>query len=163
VRLQDPDLYGDITTEVLAFLHQRIELAVGRGVGLDQLIVDPGPDFAKTPAQTIRLLSELERLHELGRPLLMAVSRKDFIGALTSRGPRERGPGTLAALAHGLDRGAHIVRVHDVAAAADFMLVRAALKGELTPGRDLALGEELRYERLETDQPEPRGAGLDGD
>ena len=55
------------------------------------------------------------------------------------------------------------MRVHDVAAAADFMLVRAALNGQLSPGRDLALGEELRYDRLETDQPEPRGAGLDGD
>ena len=77
----------------------------------------------------------------------MAISRKDFIGALTSRPPRERLAGTLAALAHGLDRGARIFRVHDVAAAADFVVVRAALSGELEPRRDLALAEELRYER----------------
>jgi dihydropteroate synthase len=146
-RLQDPDLYEDITGEVLAFLSGRIELALSLGVQADQLIVDPGPDFAKTPAQTIRLLEELARLHELGRPLLLAVSRKDFIGALTSRGPRERGAGTLAALAHGVERGGHIFRLHDIAAAADFLRVREALEGQTAPPGDLALGEELRYDR----------------
>ena len=94
------------------------------------LIVDPGPDFAKTPAQTIELLRGAARLHELGRPILMALSRKDFIGALTGRMPREREAGTLAAIAHGLDLGAHIFRVHDVAAAKDFIAVRRALRGE---------------------------------
>lgn len=147
-RLQDPDLYGDITAEVLAFLRERMALAISLGVDREQLIVDPGPDFAKTPAQTIRLLAEVGRMHELGPPLLMAISRKDFIGALTRRAPRERLPGTLAALAHGVDHGAHIFRLHDVAAAADFLAVRAALAGELEPGRDLALAEEMRYDRL---------------
>jgi dihydropteroate synthase len=146
-RLQDPDLYGeDVTGEVLAFLRARIELASAAGVAHEQLIVDPGPDFAKTPAQTIALLAETERLHELGRPLLMAISRKDFIGALTSRAPRERGAGTLAALAHGVDAGAHIFRLHDIAAAGDFLTVRAALAGASRPRRDLALAEELRHE-----------------
>jgi dihydropteroate synthase len=147
-RLQDPDLYGDITGEVLAFLRERIALAIAAGVAREQLIVDPGPDFAKTPAQTIRLLVEVGRLHELRRPLLMAISRKDFIGALIGRAPRERLAGTLAALAHGVEEGAHIFRVHDISAAADFLTVRAALSGELEPSRDLALAEELRYDRL---------------
>ncbi len=151
-RLQDPDLYGDIVDEVIAFLGQRMELALARGMRPEQLILDPGPDFAKTPAQTIRLLHELERLHELGRPLLMAISRKDFIGALTGRSPREREAGTLAALGHGVERGAHIFRLHDVAGAKDFLAVRAALAGELEPGRDLVLGEEIRYDRLEHDR-----------
>jgi dihydropteroate synthase len=146
-RLQDPGLYGDITSEVLAFLRERIALAIAIGVAPEQVIVDPGPDFAKTPAQTIRLLAELERLHELGRPLLMAISRKDFIGALTGRAPRERLAGTLAALAHGVDAGAHIFRVHDVAAAADFLTVRAALSGELEIDSDLTVLEQLRHER----------------
>jgi len=146
-RLQDPDLYGDVVGEVHAFLGERIERALAYGIDPDQLILDPGPDFAKTPAQTIELLAGVGRLHELGRPLLMAVSRKDFIGALTGRPPRERLPGTLAALAHGVDAGARIFRVHDVAAAADFLKVRAALAGELVPRRDLALAEEHRYER----------------
>jgi dihydropteroate synthase len=147
-RVHDADLYGDITAEVLAFLRERMDVALAAGVAPEQLIVDPGPDFAKTPAQTIRLLSQLDRLHELGRPVLMAISRKDFVGALTGRAPRERLAGTLAALAHGVDFGAHVFRVHDVAAAADFLTVRAALRGELQPSRDLALADELRHDRL---------------
>jgi len=146
-RLQDPDLYEDIVEEVLSFLAERLALAERAGVPRERLIVDPGPDFAKTPAQTVELLAGVSRLHELGCPLLMAISRKDFIGALTGRPPRERLPGTLAALAHGVDRGAHIFRVHDVAAAADYLAVRAALSGESAPSRDLALAEELRYDR----------------
>ncbi len=146
-RLQDADLYGDIVEEVLRFLSERIVLALQAGLDHEQLIVDPGPDFAKTPTQTIELLADVSRLHELGCPVLMAISRKDFIGALTGRAPRERLPGTLAALAHGVDQGAHIFRVHDVAAAADFLTVRAALAGESKPSRDLALAEELRYDR----------------
>jgi dihydropteroate synthase len=146
-RLQDPDLYGqDVVGEVIGFLAERIERALAAGVSFEQLIVDPGPDFAKTPAQTIALLRDVSRLHELRRPVLMAISRKDFIGALTHRRPRERTAGTLAALAHGLDRGGHIFRVHDVGAAADFIRVRAALRGELEACRDLALAEELRAE-----------------
>jgi dihydropteroate synthase len=146
-RLQDPDLYDDVTGEVIAFLRERMALAISRGVESEQLIVDPGPDFAKTPAQTIRLLAEVGRLHELGRPLLMAISRKDFIGALTGRAPRDRLAGTLAALAHGVEHGAQLFRVHDVAAAADFLAVRAALAREAEAGRDLALAEDIRYER----------------
>lgn len=148
-RRQDPDLYDDVAGEVLAFLHERLELALAQGMDREQLIVDPGPDFAKTPAQTIALLACAERLGELERPVLMAISRKDFIGALTGRAPRERLAGTLAALAHGIDRGAHIFRVHDVAAAADFLGVLAALRGEDTPPQDLRLGEEIRYQRAQ--------------
>jgi dihydropteroate synthase len=150
-RLQDPDLYEDISTEVLEFLHSRAALARSLGVAEEQLILDPGPDFAKTPAQTIRLLRDVARLHELGRPLLMAISRKDFVGAVTRRAPRARLAGTLAALAYGVDRGAHIFRVHDVAAAADFLAVRAALAGSSEPSRDLALADEIRYDRLPTE------------
>jgi dihydropteroate synthase len=150
-RLQDPDLYEDISTEVLEFLRERVALARSLGVADEQLILDPGPDFAKTPAQTIQLLRDLARLHELGRPLLMAISRKDFVGAVTRRAPRARLAGTLAALAYGVDRGAHIFRVHDVAAAADFLAVRAALEGSREPSRDLALADEIRYDRLPTE------------
>ncbi len=146
-RLQDPELYADVTTEVMGFLEERVAVAIARGVAHEQLILDPGPDFAKTPAQTIRLLSEVARLHELARPLLMAISRKDFIGALTARPPRERLPGTLAALAHGVEQGAHIFRIHDVGAAAEYLAVRAALAAESEPSRDLALAEEIRYDR----------------
>jgi len=146
-RLQDSQLYGaDIADDVIAFLCERMGVARAAGVAAEQLIVDPGPDFAKTPAQTIALLAQAQRLHDLDRPVLMAISRKDFIGALTGRAPRGRLAGTLAALAHGVDAGAHIFRLHDVAEAADFLRVRAALAGELQVAGDLALAEELRYE-----------------
>jgi dihydropteroate synthase len=150
-RMQDPALYEDIVGEVLRFLSERIALAVRAGLAHEQLIVDPGPDFAKTPAQTIELLADVSRLHELACPVLMAISRKDFIGALTGRPPRERLPGTLAALAHGVDQGAHIFRVHDVAAAADYLVVRAALVGDSIPSRDLMLAEELRHDKAVAD------------
>jgi dihydropteroate synthase len=154
-RLQDPDLYRDVRAETLAFLRERVALALAAGVAREQLIVDPGPDFAKTPAQTIELLADVEALHELGLPLLIAVSRKDFIGALTGRAPRERLAGTLAALAHGLDAGAQIFRVHDVAAAADFLKVRAALAGAQPPERTMALDDELRHDPIETGSSRP--------
>jgi dihydropteroate synthase len=146
-RLQDPALYDDVVADVLAFLDERIALARSRGVREEQLILDPGPDFAKTPAQTIEVLGRLGELHALGRPLLLAVSRKDFVGALTGRAPRERGAGTLAAIGFGVDAGAHILRVHDVAATADFLAVRAALRGELAVDPRLALSDEIRHSR----------------
>jgi dihydropteroate synthase len=152
-RMQDLDLYPDVVEDVLSFLRERIAVALRVGVAREQLIVDPGPDFAKTPSQTIELLADLSRLHSLECPLLMAISRKDFIGALTGRPPRERLAGTLAALAHGVEGGAHIFRVHDVAAASDFLTVRAALAGELVPSRDLALAEELRHDRSVAELP----------
>jgi dihydropteroate synthase len=146
-RLQDPEFYDDVTADVVDFLRERMAVASARGVREDQLILDPGPDFAKTPAQTIEVLSRLAELHALGRPLLLAVSRKDFVGALTGRAPRERGAGTLAAIGCGVDAGAQILRVHDVAAAADFLAVRAALQGELAVDPALALSEEIRHSR----------------
>jgi dihydropteroate synthase len=146
-RLQDPDLYSDVLADVLEFLHERVDLALELGVEREQLIIDPGPDFAKTPAQTLAVLARVGVLHELRLPVLMAVSRKDFIGALLARPPRERLAGTLAAVAHGVEQGAHIFRVHDVAQTADFLRVRQALSGESEQQRDLALAEEHRYER----------------
>jgi dihydropteroate synthase len=145
-RLQDPDAYDDVVADVVAFLRERVDVALGRGVAPEQIMLDPGPDFAKTPAQTVAVLRRLDALHELGFPLLLAISRKDFIGALTGRSPRQRGAGTLAALAHGADAGAHVFRVHDVAAAADFLSVRAALRGEREVPSDLALDDALRHE-----------------
>jgi len=145
-RLQDPDHYADVLGEVIGFLAERLALARSLGVAEEQLIVDPGPDFTKTPAQTIELLRGGARLHELGRPVLMALSRKDFVGALTGRIPSERGAGTLAALGHGLDLGGHIFRLHDIAAAADFIAVRSALRGETAVARDLRLPDPLRWE-----------------
>jgi dihydropteroate synthase len=142
--LLDPDYYEDVVADAAGFLHERMTVAIARGVDPEQLLLDPGPDFAKTPAQTVALLRRLDALHELGRPLLLAISNKDFVGALTGRPPRERLAGTLAALAHGVEAGAHVVRVHDVGAAADFLRVLAALRGDVELAADEGLGPE-RY------------------
>jgi dihydropteroate synthase len=139
--------YEDVAADVVEFVRERIEVARARGVDEEQIVVDPGPDFAKTPAETVTVLRELESLAALGRPILLAVSRKDFVGALTGRPPRERLAGTLAAVGAGVDAGAAIVRVHDVAATVDFLKVRAALVGEQPVPADLRLAGDLRRER----------------
>jgi len=141
--LLDPDRYDDVVADVTGFLRERMDAAIARGVAADQILLDPGPDFAKTPAQTVAALRAIEPLRALGRPLLWAVSNKDFVGAITGRGPRERLAGTLAAVAYGADAGAAVLRVHDVAAAADFLRVRAVLGGEV----ELAPGEGLTPDR----------------
>jgi dihydropteroate synthase len=128
--LLDPATYDDAPSEVLAFLQSRIDVALAAGVEFEQLIVDPGPDFAKTPAQTVAVLRRMDLLRELGRPILLAASRKDFVGAITGRAPAERDAGTLAALGWGADEGASILRVHDVAGASDYFSVRSVLRGE---------------------------------
>ena len=135
--LLDPGRYEDVAADVAGFLHERMAVAVARGVDPEQLLLDPGPDFSKTPAQTVAVL------RALGRPILLAISNKDFVGALTGRPPRERLAGTLAAVAHGVEAGAHVLRVHDVSAAADFLRVRAALRGEI----ELAPDEGLTPDR----------------
>ena len=139
--------YDDVVADVAHFLAERIDVAIGNGVGLDQVVVDPGPDFAKTPAETVTVLRALPVLHRFGRPVLLAVSRKDFVGALTGRRPRRRLAGTLAAIEAGVQAGATILRVHDVAAVADYLRVRAALAGEVDVPAQLHLPEALRRER----------------
>ncbi|MGI8903985.1 MAG: dihydropteroate synthase [Solirubrobacteraceae bacterium] len=146
-RLLDPGLDGQIVADVGAFLEERIALAVERGMASEQLMLDPGPDFGKTPAQTVAVLRALGDLHRLRRPVLLAVSRKDFIGAITRRSPRRRLAGTLAAIGHGVDAGAHVLRVHDVAEAADFLAVHAALRAEVAVDSALRIADELRWEQ----------------
>ena len=141
--LLDPGAYDDVVADVVGFLRARMEVALAAGVGEEQLVLDPGPDFAKTPAQTVAVLRRLDAVRALGRPVLLAVSRKDFLGAITGRGPRDRGAATLAAVESGVRAGASILRVHDVAAAADFLAVRSVLEGD----RELAPEEGLTPDR----------------
>jgi dihydropteroate synthase len=143
-----PD-YDDVAADVEAFLRERIDVALDHGVAREQLVLDPGPDFAKTPAQTVAVLRELDRLHDLGRPLLLAVSRKYFLGAITGRPPAERLAGTLAAATWAADAGAAILRVHDVAAVRDALAVKAVLDGrDDVPAFD-ASDEELKWIRAD--------------
>jgi dihydropteroate synthase len=138
--------YDDVVVEVVDFLRERIADATRSGVASERIVVDPGVDLAKTPAQSIALVRRLAEVRALGHPVLLAVSRKDFVGALTGRPPRERLGGTLAAVAAGLDAGPAILRVHDVGQVVDYLRVRAALIGPEPVPPDLALPEELRRE-----------------
>jgi dihydropteroate synthase len=138
--------YDDVVRDVQGFLEERMRTAESLGVGLEQIVLDPGIDLAKTPADSIELLRRLPEFESLGRPLLLAVSRKDFIGALTERPPAARDAGTLAAVGAAVRGGARIVRVHDVAGARDYLRVHEAL----TDGADgaLELAPELKREAV---------------
>ena len=141
-----PD-YDDVVADVLEFLRERAGVARAHGVAAESIVLDPGIDLAKTPAESVEVLRELGRLTALGRPLLVAVSRKDFIGVLTGRAPADRDAGTLAAAGAALRRGARILRVHDVAAARDYLRVHAALEGERALEPERRLEGELMRER----------------
>ena len=144
-----PDYGGDVRGDVARLLGERLAVARAHGVADEQLIVDPGPDFAKTPAESVEVMADLQALHPLGRPVLAAISRKYFIGAITGRQPQERLAGTLAALGEAADAGAAIARVHDVREAADFLAVRAVLRGERTLPAFDADDERLKWIRSE--------------
>ncbi|MGZ8634576.1 MAG: dihydropteroate synthase, partial [Solirubrobacteraceae bacterium] len=141
--------YDDVVADVETFLRERIALARAHGVDDEQIVLDPGPDFAKTPQQTVAVLRELERLLALGRPLLLAVSRKYFLGAITGRPPAERLAGTLAAAAWAVDAGAAILRVHDVAAVRDALAVKAVLEGRAEVPAFDAGADELKWIRAD--------------
>jgi dihydropteroate synthase len=134
---------------VEAFLRERIALAVAHGVAIDQIVLDPGPDFAKTPRETVAVLRSLDRLQALGRPLLLAISRKYFLGAITGRPPAERLAATLAAAAWAVDAGAAILRVHDVGAVRDLLAVKAVLEGRAEVPDFDAGDEELKWIRTD--------------
>lgn len=144
VRLTDANLYTDVVADVTSFFDERLGWLGEAGVGMDQVILDPGPDFAKTPSQTVEVLRAVERLCDYARPVLFPVSRKDFIGAITGRPPRERLAGTLAAIAHTLTlTRAGIYRVHDVGEVRDFLAVWDVLQGHRELGTEVLLDRTL--------------------
>jgi dihydropteroate synthase len=144
VRLTDANLYEDVVADVLEFMDDRFAQLQAAGVTKQQVIVDPGPDFAKTPAQTVEVLQKISRLLEYRRPVLFPVSRKDFIGAITGRPPRERLAGTLAAIAHTLTlTRSGIYRVHDIQEVRNFIDVWDVLQGHQELGAEVLLDRSL--------------------
>ncbi|MBM4119769.1 MAG: dihydropteroate synthase [Nitrospira sp.] len=111
--------YGDVVGEVRAYLQTRMEMASRAGIAEDHIVLDPGIGFGKNREHNLALLTRLEELLVLGRPLLLGVSRKAFIGEVLGRQTDERIWGTAAAVAVAVLRGARIVRVHDVTAMRD--------------------------------------------
>jgi dihydropteroate synthase len=107
--------YDDVTADVMRELGQRIEAARSAGIARDRIVIDPGIGFAKTAEQSAELLRRLPELRSLGRPILVGVSRKSFLGVITGEpDPRRRLPASLAAGLFALSRGAAILRVHNV-------------------------------------------------
>jgi dihydropteroate synthase len=144
VRLTDANLYEDVVADVISFMDERIEWLTAAGVSQQQLIIDPGPDFAKTPAQTVQVLQHINSLLTYGQPVLFPVSRKDFIGAITGRPPRERLSGTLAAIAHTLTlTRSGIYRVHDIQEVRNFIDVWDVLQGHQELGAEVLLDRTL--------------------
>jgi dihydropteroate synthase len=127
--MQSGDLRSDdIVAEVARDLGARLEAAVAAGVAREAICLDPGLGFGKTLEQNYELIDGLGALVKLGQPVLVGASRKSFIGRVTGRGVDAREWGTAAACAWAVARGAHVLRVHDVAAMADVARVAEALR-----------------------------------
>ena len=107
--------YDSLLSEVVRFLEERIRIACKAGVSRDQIMVDPGIGFGKTVTHNLLLIKHLDALAILGRPVLLGTSRKSFIGAVLNRPVTEREPGSWATVCAAILKGAHILRVHEVA------------------------------------------------
>ncbi|MGH3089529.1 MAG: dihydropteroate synthase [Rubrobacteraceae bacterium] len=122
--------YDDVTKEVTEFLEERIEAAVSGGIKREKMILDPGLDFDKDTPYSLELLRNLPELKKLGLPVLVAASRKDFIGeALGGLEPEDRLAGTAAAVTYSIARGANIARVHDAAFMTEVVRMTEAMLG----------------------------------
>jgi dihydropteroate synthase len=132
--MQDAPQYDDVVAEVHRFLAERIFAAEMAGIPKKKIVVDPGFGFGKTSAHNLQLLSQLERFTELGVPVLAGLSRKKTIGELTGRtDPHERVHGSVAAAIIAAQRGAKLLRVHDVAATVDALKVWDAVATQPMP------------------------------
>jgi dihydropteroate synthase len=125
--MQQQPQYADVVAEVRDFLAQRVRDCVAAGLAEDNLIVDPGFGFGKTPGHNVELLSNLRQLQAIGRPILVGLSRKSTLGELTGRDVAERLPASIAAAVIAVVGGAKIVRVHDVRETVDALRVAAAV------------------------------------
>lgn len=126
--MQDDPRYQDVTAEVVDFLRQRIAACGQVGIPRERLLVDPGFGFAKTVAHNLTLMYEMAALQELALPILIGISRKSLFGKLLGRDVNERLPASLAAAVMCVDRGAMIVRAHDVKETVDVVRFAHAVR-----------------------------------
>lgn len=129
--MQEAPTYEDVVGEVGGFLAKRVEAALGAGINRDRIVVDPGFGFGKTADHNWTLMRHLGYFGRNGLPVLAGVSRKSMLGAVTGRPVGERMPASVAAALMAVERGARIVRVHDVAATRDALCVWEALQEPL--------------------------------
>lgn len=125
--MQTAPTYGEVVAEVAQFFKERIRVAMEAGIAQMNIVLDPGIGFGKLLGHNLELLNRLPELAMLDRPLLVGVSRKAFIGQLVGRSAEYREWGTAAAVAVAVDRGARVLRVHDVGMMADVVKVAAAI------------------------------------
>lgn len=126
--MQHTPRYDDVLRDVEQFLHERLAVMLAAGVNKRRISLDPGFGFGKTPEQNYLLLRRLQELDSQGCPWLVGLSRKSMIGHVTGRVPAERVAGSIAAALAAVARGAHIIRVHDVAATLDAIKVQNAIE-----------------------------------
>ena len=126
--MQDDPRYQDVTAEVVDFLRQRIAACGQVGIPRERLLVDPGFGFAKTVAHNLTLMHEMAALQELALPILIGISRKSLFGKLLGRDVNERLPASLAAAVMCVERGAMIVRAHDVKETVDVVRFAHAVR-----------------------------------
>ena len=126
--MQKNPVYSSLFSEIIAFLQERVDFAVQSGVAREQIVVDPGIGFGKNVNHNLLLVRDLNQLHCLGRPILLGASRKRFIGSILDLPEQEREIGTAVANSFGISAGAHILRVHDVAANKQVALLGDALR-----------------------------------
>jgi len=132
--MQDAPRYDDVVADVHRFLAERIFAAEMAGIPKTRIVVDVGFGFGKTAAHNLALLAQLQRFTELGVPVLAGLSRKKTIGDLTGRNdPHARVHGSVAAHLIAAQRGARLLRVHDVAATVDALKVLAAVEAQPVP------------------------------
>ena len=125
--MQDKPRYKDIPGDILAFLSKRMAACRSAGIEADRIAIDPGFGFGKTHEHNVRLLASLERFQDLGMPLLVGLSRKSTLGALTGKAVGERLPSGIAAAVLAVERGANIVRTHDVDETVDALKIANAV------------------------------------
>ena len=130
-RMQEQTAYDDVVTDVKAFLAHRIAACREAGIAKDQMMIDPGFGFGKTVAQNYEMLRRLEEFASFDLPILVGVSRKSMIGAITGRPASERVVPSAVLAVMAAARGASVIRVHDVAETADALAVWQATEGEL--------------------------------
>ena len=126
--MQNAPHYDDLIADVLNFLKLKTEICLAAGIGRERILIDPGFGFGKTLAHNLALLARLPELGILGFPILVGLSRKSLLGQLLDRSVDERLPGSLALALAAVERGASIIRVHDVAATKDVVSVYNAIK-----------------------------------
>lgn len=126
--MRDEAVYADVVAEVIAFLRGRLQAAGAQGIAAERIAVDPGYGFAKRPEHGWTLLSRQRELGVLARPLVVGLSRKGMVGGATGRAVGERRDASVAAALLAAQRGAHVLRVHDVAATVDALAILRRLQ-----------------------------------